>query len=396
MTAAERFAELVVDVGVNVQEGQDVEVLADLDAAEAVRAVAARLYSRGARFVDVWWWDPLLKRARLLHARDDTLEYVPPEYGARLLRLNEDGGAKIWIVGNSHPHALDGVEPERAGRDLLPRLKEMAQVMRARTLNWTIAPWATPSWAEQVYPELEPRAALARLQDDLAHVCRLDEPDPAAAWRARGEELLAVADRLSERGFDAIRLHGPGTDLTLGLFRGARWDAAFFETRRGVPHVPNIPTEEVFTTPDPERADGVVTATKPLNYSGVLIEGIRVRFSGGRAVEIDADVNGAALRAMTAKDDGAARLGELALVDGSGRVGKLDTVFWHTLLDENAASHIAFGNGIPLVADGDAPERINRSQIHVDFMIGSPEVDVDGITHGGEAVPVLRGGRWEI
>jgi aminopeptidase len=248
-----------------------------------------------------------------------------------------------------------------------------------------------------VHGELEPGDALARLSEELLHVCRLDEPDPAEAWRRRGEELQAAAARLTERRFDAMRFTGPGTDLTIGLFPSGTWDAAVFETASGIPHLPNLPTEEVFTTPDPSRADGFVTATKPLEYAGALIEGIRVRFEGGRAVEVDAASNADVLRAITTRDDDAAALGELALVDGSGRIGGLGTVFWNTLLDENAASHIAFGNGIPFVVEDEAERaRVNQSTIHADFMIGSPEIDVDGITRDGEAVPVLRNGAWQV
>jgi aminopeptidase len=397
LSDAERLAALVVDVGLNVQEGQDVEVLAELETAEAVRAIAERLYAKGARYVDVWWFDPLVKRARLLHARDETLDYVPPEYGARITRLGEEHGGKIWLLGNSHPDALAGVDPVRAGRDLLPRVKESVPVVMGRKVNWCIAPWPTPGWAQQVHPELAPEAALAKLRQELFHVCRLDEPDPAEAWRRRGEELKDVAGRLTAHRFDAIRLTGPGTELTIGLFPSGTWDAAVFDTAQGVRHLPNIPTEEVFTTPDPSRADGVVTATKPLEYAGALIKGIRVRFEGGRAVEVDADTNADVLRAIASKDEGAASLGELALVDASGRIGALGTVFWNTLLDENAASHIAFGNGIPFVIeDDDERARANESDIHADFMIGSPDVDVDGITRDGKAVPVLRGCRWQI
>lgn len=325
LSHAERLAALVVDVGLNVQEGQDVEVLAELETAEAVRAVAERLYAKGARYVDVWWFDPLVKRARLLHARDETLDYVPREYGARITRLGEEHGGKIWLLGNSHPDALAGVDPVRAGRDLLPRLKETGPVIMGRKINWCIAPWPTAGWAQQLHPHLEPEDALAKLSRELLHVCRLDEPDPAEAWRRRGEELRDVAGRLTARRFDAIRFTGPGTDLTIGLFASGTWDAAVFDTVRGVRHLPNIPTEEVFTTPDPSRADGVVTATKPLEYAGALI------------------------------------------------------------------------NGIPFVIeDDDERARVNESNIHADVMIGSPDVDVDGITRDGERVPVLRGGSWQL
>ena len=396
-TDVERFAELVVEVGANVQEGQDIELLADFGTEEAVRAVAGAAYRRGARFVDVWWWDPLLKRERLLHAREETLEYVPPEYGGRTVRLGEERGCRIWIIGNPHPDALAGVDPLRAARDHLPRLKERIAVTMDRTTNWCITSWATPGWAAQVFPELAPDDAYERLRRELAHVCRLDEPSAAEAWLARVAELKGAAARLTERSFDAIRFTGPGTDLTVGLLASSLWNAAILESVDGLPSLVNIPTEEVFTSPDPLRVDGVVRATKPLELSGALVEGIEVRFEGGRAVGIEATTNAEVLRGVAAKDEGAARLGEIALVDGSGRIDALGTVFWNTLLDENAASHIAIGSGFPFAVSGDDDRaRVNQSQIHIDFMIGSPEVDVDGVTEDGTAVPVLRGGAWQI
>jgi aminopeptidase len=397
MSEAERFAELVVEVGANVQEGQDVEILADLGTEEAVRAVAGAAYRRGARFVDVWWWDPLVKRERLLHAREETLDYVPPEYGGRTIRLGEEQGCRIWIIGNPHPDALEGVDPVRAARDRMPRLKERIAVTTDRTTNWCITSWPTPGWATQVFPELAPDEAYERLRDELAHVCRLDEPSPAEAWRARVAELKSVAARLTERRFDALRLTGPGTDLTVGLLATTLWNAAILERIDGLPSLVNIPTEEIFTSPDPLRVDGVVRATKPLELSGSLMEGIEVRFEAGRAVEIEATANAEVLRGVAATDDGAARLGEIALVDGSGRIDALGTVFWNTLLDENAASHIAIGNGFPFAVTGDDDRaRVNESEIHIDFMIGGPEVNVDGITADGASVPVLRGGAWQL
>ena len=397
MSDAERFADLVVEVGANVQPGQDVEILADLGTEEAVRAVAGAAYRRGARFVDVWWWDSLVKRERLLHAPDDTLDYVPPEHGARTVRLGEERGCRIWIIGNPHPDALEGIDPVRAARDRMPRLKERMAVMTARTTNWCITSWPTPGWAAQVFPELPPDEAYERLRRELAHVCRLDEPSAADAWRARVAELKGAAARLTERRFDALHLTGPGTDLTVGLLPTTLWNAAILERIDGLPSLVNIPTEEVFTSPDPLRVDGVVRATKPLELSGALVEGLEVRFEGGRAVEIDATSNAEVLRGVAATDDGAARLGEIALVDGSGRIDALGTVFWNTLLDENAASHIAIGSGFPFAVTGDDDKaRVNESEIHVDFMIGGPEVDVDGVTVDGETVPVLRGGAWQV
>jgi aminopeptidase len=232
----------------------------------------------------------------------------------------------------------------------------------------------------------------------VAFTLRLDEPDPAQAWRERLRELHEVGARIDARRFDALRFDGPGTELTVGLLPTSRFagDAAGAETVDGVVFAPNLPTEEINTAPDPNRVDGVVTATKPLDLSGTVVRGLRVRFEGGRAVEIDADENAEALRARVSVDDGAARLGEVALVDREGRIGRTGTVFFNTLLDENAASHVALGNAYAVgVGEEDVP-RINTSAIHIDFMIGGDDVDVTGLTRGGEEIPVLRGGAWQV
>jgi aminopeptidase len=260
-----------------------------------------------------------------------------------------------------------------------------------------VAPAPKRGWARLVYPELSEEDAYDRLWAEIAFVCRLDAEDPEAAWRERARTLEGVATRLTDRRFDAIRLAGPGTDLTVGLFPSSVWNAADFHTVDGLRHFPNIPSEEIFTTPDPERVEGHVTATRPLQLYGALLEGIRVEFAGGRAVRIDADRGADALRAVAAKDEGAARLGELALVDGEGRIGPLGTVFYETLLDENAASHIALGSAYELgVETAEDLARVNQSSIHVDFMIGSADLDVDGVTREGETVPLLRAGVWQI
>lgn len=392
----ERMAELVVGFGANVQEGQIVAISAEPGKEELTRALAGAAYRAGAKFVDPWYFDYRVKRERLLHGREEDLDFVPEWYGHRLREISRLHCARIALTGAGDPTLLDGIDPARAGKDQLPWLPEGAEVINERTTNWTAVPCPTPRWASLVRPELEPDRALERLWEDILHVLRLDEDDPRAAWEERVDALGRASGALTERRFDAIRLRGEGTDLTVGLFGGSRWLAARFETVDGIVHMPNLPTEEVFTTPDPLRADGHVTATKPLFLGGAIIRGLRVVFEDGRAVKIDADENAEVLRAYAGKDDGACRLGELALVDGDGRIGPLDTVFFDTLLDENAASHIALGSSYALAVEGDDGRRANQSHIHVDFMIGSDEMEVDGLTSGGDAVPVLRGGAWQI
>jgi aminopeptidase len=391
-----RLAELSVH-GANVQAGQTLIVSAELGQEELARAIAGAAYDRGAKFVDVAYFDPWLKRARIEHADPETLDYVPPWYAERMLGHAAEHGARVSLAGTTVPNLLDDLDPTLVGRDRLPWLKETGKVIGERSTNWAILPCPHPAWAKLVFPDLSEDEAYERLWSELEHVLRLDEPDPGAAWEERMNTLNDSANRLAARRFDAIELRGPGTKLTVGMLPTHTWWAADFTTAAGLRHFPNLPTEEVFTTPDPERTDGHVTSTKPLVLrDGTIIRGLRVTFESGKAVKIDADENAEALRSQLTIDDGALRLGELALVDRQGRIGPLDTVFYDTLLDENAASHIALGNGFPFLVEDADVDRVNSSGTHVDFMIGSPELDVDGVTADGERVPVLRGGDWQV
>jgi aminopeptidase len=392
-----KLADLIVGFGANVQPGQLVGITTYVGKEELTREIARAAYARGARYVDVLYADQWVKRERLLAAPDETLDYIPPWMRDRLRYFSDEHAARIALSGPQAPRALDGIAADRAGRDLLPYLPETGKIVNLRTTNWCVAPAPTLDWAEAVYPGLTSDEALERLWQAIAHICRLEADDPEEAWRERMRAVKECAARLTERRFDAIRLHGPGTDLTVGLLPSSRWHAAEFTTVDGLDHYPNIPSEETFTTPDPLRVDGHVTATLPLELYGSIISGIRVEFAAGRAVKIDADENADALRSACAKDDGGTRLGELALVDAGGRIGPLETVFYDTLIDENAASHIALGSGYTLtVADEADKARVNESDIHIDFMVGSPALNVDGITGAGEHVPVLREGVWQI
>ncbi len=391
------LAELAVRLGANVQPGQIVSISSEPGKEDLTRAIAEAAYRAGAKFVDLSVFDVHLKRARLQHADRDSLGYVPPWIGQRTLALGDAHAARISLSGPAAPHALDDVDPKLIGLDMLPRIPESMTVVNDRTTNWTIVPAPTRDWAMLVHPRLEPAAALDRLWAEISHVCRLDEPDPSAAWKQRFDQLIRVAETLTDRRLDAIHLEGPGTDLRVGLLPSSHWIAASMQTVDGVTHHANLPSEEVFTTPDPERVEGTVTATKPLFTSGTTISGLRVEFEGGRAMRIDADEGEEVVRGLAERDEGASRLGELALVDREGRIGPLGTVFYDTLLDENAASHIALGGGYQSGVDDDGDRaRVNRSQIHIDFMIGSDEVAVTGVERDGTRVPLLRDGRWQI
>ena len=395
----DRYAELIVGFGANVQPDQVVVVEASPEAAPLAHRIARRAYERGARYVEVAYFDPQVKRIRAETAAEDSLSWVPPWLGRRMLDLGELGAARIVLSPIVPPRSLAGIDPARASRDRLPGLTETLKLVDDRSVAWTISPFATEAWAKVVFPELEPAAAVDALWRDIEHVCRLDDPDPVDAWQRRIGEIWQAASRLDELDFDALRFVGPGTDLTVGLLPSSRFakEGGRTATRTGIQHMPNLPTEELFTTPDPERTEGVVASTKPLDIGGSLVTGLRIRFEAGRAVEIEADENAQSLRERCATDEGAARLGEVALVDGESRIGRLGRTFFNTLLDENSASHLALGDAYshPIADPADLP-RINESKVHIDFMIGSEELTVSGVTRGGDEVPVLVGGAWQI
>ncbi len=392
------IAELAVGIGANVQPDQVLTVSAELGQEAIARAVAEAAYRRGALFVDVSYYDPHIKHARLRHARRETLGYVPPWIGERILAIGEAGAARVSFQGPLEPHLFDDIDPELLGLDLLPRTRESITVTAKEQTNWSILPFPNRDWAVLVHPDLAPEDAHELLWQQIERILRLDEPDPVAAWEARIAQLESVSGRLDALALDRLHYHGPGTDLTVGLLPGSRWISGRMRSIHGIDFVANLPTEETFTAPDPLRVDGVVTATKPLLVPGTApVEGLRVRFEHGRAVQIDADAGAEILRSMTARDEGAARLGEVALVDRESRIGQSGSVFYSILLDENAASHLALGNAYPFsVHAGPDRDRANVSAIHVDFMVGSDEVDVTGVTRDGAEVPLLRGGAWVI
>jgi aminopeptidase len=345
--------------------------------------------------VQVDYQDPYVGRVRLERAPEEALGRVAPWVKQRPGLMAEVRAAWIGLSGPAAPGLLDDLDPARIGRDSVT-LAEWAEVIDRRAISWTIVPGPTEPWARMVFGESE-SDPLGALWERIAMACRLHEPDPAGAWRERSAELRAAADRLTTAGLDALRFRGPGTDLTVGLIAGVAWHGGGLTTAWGRDHIPNLPTEEVFTSPDPDRTEGTVTATKPLLVSGRVVEGLKIRFAGGRAVRIDADEGGQVLRELVRRDVDADRLGEVALVDGSGRVGSAGVVFHDTLLDENAASHIAFGSGFHhLAADRAVAQQVNSSAVHTDFMIGSPDVEVTGTTRDGREMPVLIGGEWAL
>jgi aminopeptidase len=391
------LARLAVLTGAGLQPGQELLVHGELEHAPLLREIARQAYEAGAYHVDVQYADPLVRRAKVDLAPEDSLGWTPPWMVQRMERAAADGSAVIAIAGASHAEIFDGADPARmAAARFRDFDRAWADAVMGQKVAWAILAYPTEEWAAEVFGE----PAVDTLWDAVAHSLRLDEPDPAAAWDARLKELDARAQQLTERGFSALRYRGPGTDLEVGLIESGRWIAARQRTLRGQEHVPNLPTEECFTTPHRDRAEGTVRSSKPLALRGGLVEGLELTLSGGEIVEVRAERGLELARAEIAIDDGARRFGEVALVDDSSRVGETGVVFHNTLFDENAASHIAWGRGLPWAVDGvdGDPEAlgVNNSLTHIDFMVGSPELEIDGVEPGGAAVPLLRGGRWQL
>jgi aminopeptidase len=391
------WARLAVGVGLNLRPGQILAVNGLLEHAPFARAIAQEAYAAGALYVDVQYGDQHVRRAHIEQARDEDLGYSPAWLVERYDELARVGGALLAITGNPEPELFADLDGSRVARSRMRAVAEASLRLTNGACNWTIVAYPNEGWAATVLGEPD----VERLWEAVAHAVRLDTPDPVSAWREHIGRLEERAATLNERRFDHLRYRGPGTDLSIGLHPNGLWQAAL-DHSNGIDHVANMPTEEVFTTPDWRRVEGTVRSTLPLQIQGNIVRDLTVRFESGRAVEVQASSGEDVMRTHIATDDGAARLGEVALVDGHSAVGETGLVFYDTLFDENAASHIALGSPIlqavewasPLEPDERVERGVNHSSIHTDFMIGSNDVEIDGVTGSGETVPILRSGDW--
>jgi aminopeptidase len=387
----EKYADLAVRVGANVQEGQIVFLNTLVEHAPLARALTRAAYRAGARYVDVRYHDDHVRHAMIELGPDEALTHSPE--WMKLLAESIAGQANIWTTGDPEPNLMSDLDGERVGR---ARMKEIAEIGRAqmvdRTVNWSGVAFPNDGWATQVFGEPD----VERLWESVSFCTRLDEEDPVEAWREHMARLERRAAKLNELDLDAVHYSGPGTDFTIGLLDDARWMSALFHTADGIEYVPNLPTEEVFTTPDRRRAEGTIRSSRPLALLGEVIEDMQLTVRDGKIVDVQAKKGAGVIRGQIECDEGAAYFGEIALVDGTSRVGRTHITYFDTLYDENATCHIAYGFGIPEVFDGEPGEGMNVSTVHTDFMVGGPQLSVDGITRSGEHVPILRDDVWQL
>jgi aminopeptidase len=400
----DRLAEVAVTVGLGIAPGQELLMTATLDAVPLARLITAHAYKAGASLVSTLLTDEELTLLRFKYAADASFDAAPSWLYEGMAQAFRKGSARLAITGND-PSLLSQQDPEkvsRMNRATSKAYRPALELIARHEINWTIVACATPAWAAAVFPNLSRDEGLARLWEAIFAASRADQPDPVAAWKKHDADLHARAERLNEKRYSALHFRGPGTDLRVGLADDHLWLGGGTTAINGRYCIPNMPTEEVFTTPHKDRVEGRVTSTKPLSHQGTMIDDISVRFEAGRIVEAHAARGEQVLRRMIETDEGARRLGEVSLVPHSSPIASSGLLFMNTLFDENAACHIALGqaystclrNGDSLTPEQLASRGANESLIHVDWMIGSNRIDVDGISAEGDSMPVMRAGEW--
>ena len=400
----DRLAEVAVRVGLGLKPGQELVVTAPLDSVPLVRRITEHAYRAGASLVTTFFSDEEATLMRYRHGRDEGFDTAAAWLYEGMAAAYRNGAARLAVVGED-PSLLAKEDSEKVSRANRARSKAYMPALNLIAgfdINWTIVSAATPSWAKAVFPDDPEDVAVTKLWQAIFSASRVDTPDPIAAWEAHNASLQARTRMLNGRNYAALHFRGPGTDLRVGLADGHEWNGGATRAKNGVVCNANIPTEEVFTTPHKDRVDGYVASTKPLSYNGTLIQDIQVTFEGGRIMNAKARTGEAVLNKVLDTDEGARRLGEVALVPFSSPISQSGLLFFNTLFDENASSHIALGQAYSkCIRDGGsmseeelASRGANKSLIHIDWMIGSDKVDVDGITQDGTPEPLMRGGEW--
>lgn len=400
----EKLAEVAIKIGLRLEKGQDLVMTAPVAALPLARLITREAYKAGAGVVTTIFSDEEITLARYAHAPDESFDKAAGWLYDGMAKAFAGGAARLAIAGDN-PMLLSGEDPAkvaRANKANSTAYKPALEHISNFDINWSICSYPNPSWARLVFPDLPIEAAVARLADAIFAASRVDLDDPVSAWNAHNAELARRAKWLNEQNFSALHYAGPGTDLKLGLADGHEWFGGQSTAKNGITCNPNIPTEEVFTTPHALRVEGTVSSTKPLSHQGTLIDDIQVRFEGGRIIEAKASKGEAVLLKVLDTDEGARRLGEVALVPHSSPISASGILFYNTLFDENASCHIALGqcyskcfvDGAKLSQDEIKARGGNSSLIHIDWMIGSDKVDIDGIRQDGTVVPVMRKGEW--
>lgn len=401
----QNYADLAVEIGIGLQPGQRLIIRAPIEAAALVRLITVSAYETGGRLVDVLWNDDAITLARFKHAPRDSFEEFPAWRTEVLTKAAEEGDAVLSIYATD-PDLLKDQDPQLIAinqRVLDYHMLPFRRKAMAEEVNWSIITYPLPSWAAKIFPNDPPDAQMSKLWDTIFKVCRADQVDPVEAWQEHTQVLSGRKNYLNLKQYAALSYTAPGTNFTLGLPENHIWHGGRTKTSNAnISFIPNIPTEEIFTLPHKDLADGIVTSTRPLSYGGVLIENFSLTFEMGRVVTVTAEKGEAVLRNLIATDEGAGRLGEVALVPHSSPLSQTGILFYNTLYDENASSHLALGRAYRFaLQDGKtmSDEEFsltggNNSLVHVDFMIGSGELDIDGITRNGMVEPLMRAGEW--
>ena len=397
-----KYADVVVKIGLNLQKGQRLLIRAILDDAPLVRKVTESAYKAGAIFVDVLYTDERLIRIRLEHAEPESLNEVPNWTFARYEEYYQRMDAEL-AISSADPELMSGIAPDLIATYRKAISQKMDPLRKyENSTNWCVVSTASPAWAKKVFPELSLKEAQGKLWGEIFASCRIDTPDPVSAWSNHINSLKKYREYLNNQRFAALHFKGPETDLTIGLPEKHLWQGAEAIFKNGITGLPNLPTEEVFTTPHKDKVNGTVKATLPLNYSGALIEDFSLTFENGCAVKVTASRGKETLQKLIETDENACRLGEVALVPNSSPIGQRGILFYNSLFDENASCHIALGNSYrDTIIGGEnmADEEFqaqggNKSLVHTDFMIGSAQMDIDGIKQDGTREPVMRAGEW--